>query len=267
MTIFQPKIGKTCPKCKNRDYTYYVDEGQCVECLLKEHDKLAQLTPSTHVVHGKPCPGGPHLLTTLKGRKRCLICKTPRQQAIDRGESWYMPKEPCPHCGTRALKRVSNGECESCHPPSSRPQSPRQQALRAGESWYMPKEPCPHCNTLSLKRVVSGECKGCRPAPSRPQSPRQQALRAGETWYTPVQPCPHCNTLSLKRVYDGACQGCTGSIGLHGDEHLPDDLLIDKKTAADLGLRVYRDGTYCKRRGHNGFKMVGNNHCVECKRN
>lgn len=40
--------------------------------------------------------------------------KSPRQQAISEGKRWYMPYEPCKHCGVIAERYVANGKCRNC---------------------------------------------------------------------------------------------------------------------------------------------------------
>lgn len=39
---------------------------------------------------------------------------SPRQRAIQEGKNWYMPYEPCKHCGVIAERYVANGRCRSC---------------------------------------------------------------------------------------------------------------------------------------------------------
>ncbi|MGL5284234.1 MAG: hypothetical protein ACRC8W_21230 [Plesiomonas shigelloides] len=39
---------------------------------------------------------------------------SPRQRAIEAGEKWYLPDEPCGKCGQLAERYVANGKCRGC---------------------------------------------------------------------------------------------------------------------------------------------------------
>lgn len=39
---------------------------------------------------------------------------SPRQRAIQEGKKWYMPYDPCKHCGVIAERYVPNGRCRNC---------------------------------------------------------------------------------------------------------------------------------------------------------
>lgn len=39
---------------------------------------------------------------------------SPRQRAIEAGERWYLPDEPCGKCGQIAERYVANGKCRGC---------------------------------------------------------------------------------------------------------------------------------------------------------
>ena len=46
--------------------------------------------------------------------KKVTMSLSSRQAAITLGYNWYMPDEPCKHCNTYSMKRVSNSECKGC---------------------------------------------------------------------------------------------------------------------------------------------------------
>lgn len=66
-------------------------------------------------VSPEPCAKRGHLgLRTESGD--CWTCSQPsrRKVAMQAGETKYRPRDPCPHCGTQALRRVDNGRCDGC---------------------------------------------------------------------------------------------------------------------------------------------------------
>lgn len=93
--------------------------------------------------------------------------RTARQKAIASGKEWYKPDVPCKHCGTRALKRVNNGECQGCvSRPEKLPESPdgtvmsREQAKEFGFSTYFTGNECVYGH--KDKRYVSNrKCVTC----------------------------------------------------------------------------------------------------------
>ena len=123
------------------------------------------------MVHGNPtkiCDKGHLNIKTLSGK--CYLCSievSPRQQAINNGDKWYMPETPCNKCGQKALRRVNDGACECVvNRKTDRTLSPRQQAMAAGEKWYKPDTPCPRCGTTALRRVHDSVCQGCTGKPT-----------------------------------------------------------------------------------------------------
>ena len=98
------------------------------------------------------------------------------------------------------------------------------------------------------------------------KSPRQEAIRLGLDWYLPSKPCGHCNTVSLKRVNNGECKGCHDlpkKKRLDETTVLPNDTIITRLNAIELGLLFYRTGKQCNN-GHDSFRYVSTRHCVEC---
>ena len=116
-----------------------------------------------------------HDVGLVKSDKQCAICEfekhgsihpsgmlSPRQIALRKGEKWYIPIDPCPHCGHIAERHVFNGMCRGCYPKSrgtSDTPSARQVALRNGDKWYTPETPCKHCGKLEQRYVANGRCK------------------------------------------------------------------------------------------------------------
>ena len=119
-------------------------------------------------IRDTPCSRKGHLgVTTLKGE--CHYCSvgrdkmTPYKTAVESGEDWYTPNEPCSKCGETAKRRTKDKKCSTCHP-RILGVSPRQQALANGDIWYTPKEPCTKCGEIAERRVNDGKCKGCKPS-------------------------------------------------------------------------------------------------------
>lgn len=49
------------------------------------------------------------------GNISCVVKpSSPRQRAIHEGKKWYMPYEPCKHCGVVSERYVANGRCRNC---------------------------------------------------------------------------------------------------------------------------------------------------------
>lgn len=129
--------------------------------------------------HGREC--GHTGKTTLQGK--CYECQenkaktdipSPRQVAMSKGEKWYMPLEPCKHCGKTELKRVDNGQCKGCmsggvvkerDPNDIRVLQPdliinRKNAEMMGFKFFRSGKPC--CNGhVSWRYVSTGTCTEC----------------------------------------------------------------------------------------------------------
>lgn len=163
----------TCKTCGRKDPLRYVENDQCYSCLIEGHHGVnwfrGHLEGTQFWTQAKGCRGGPHLVKYHKDSKTCATCeelkeargKSPRQRAIEAGESWYLPLEPCDKCGKLEFKRVHDGKCLGCIDTNIRAPSPRQAAIEAGEDWYMPDIHCAKCGLIAEKRVGNGECKGC----------------------------------------------------------------------------------------------------------
>lgn len=104
---------------------------------------------------------------------------SPRQKAIANGEKWYAPVDPCPQCGTTALRYVANGRCVGCQPiptPDLDPRTPaevrlirdfpgitfsKRMAIKNGIGIYRTGDPCSRGHTTY--RAVKGDaCISCR---------------------------------------------------------------------------------------------------------
>jgi hypothetical protein len=168
--------GERCDYCGRNHPTRYVSDDSCLKCLIDSHaDIHASIDHDKYVLTNKPCRGGSHFITTLRGYKKCAICQnikeksppSPREIAREAGETWYMPEYKCQKCGQQALRRVVNGQCRGCNPLQSdlppKPLSPRQAAIAAGDTWYLPDKPCLKCGKIEFKRVHDGQCEGCKP--------------------------------------------------------------------------------------------------------
>lgn len=155
-------------------------------CLVCEIERSKQVSPRKAAVEAgeawytpaTPCKHCGEIAPKRVSNGSCRSCeekrkksvkpkrKSPRQAAIEAGETWYTPTTPCKYCGEIAPKRVSNGSCRSCEEKrkkfaGAKRQSPRQAAIAAGEAWYMPTTPCKMCGEIAPKRVNNGSCRSC----------------------------------------------------------------------------------------------------------
>ncbi len=97
--------------------------GKCVFCAMtKSHRKgPVSIDESIEAVQADIEKLQAHLLVlqTYKTLGAAMVPEapriaTPRQQAISEGKRWYMPYEPCKHCGVIAERYVANGKCRNC---------------------------------------------------------------------------------------------------------------------------------------------------------
>jgi rRNA maturation protein Nop10 len=203
-----------------------------------------------------PCKHDHVGLKTISGK--CYFCQppdSPRQQAIQAGQRWYMPVDPCPKCGKVALRNTNNGQCAGCKPHKAIQDSPRQQAMREGQKWYVPIDPCPRCGQVALRRVHDSQCSGCYPRRRKLDSPRKQAMRDDNAWYTPNDPCPHCGQVAPRRVNNGQCSGCK-----------PKKTIQDspRQQAIQNGQRWYMPVDPCSKCGKQAPKRIQDSQCSGC---
>lgn len=127
-------------------------------------------------------------------------------------------------------------------------------------------EPCKVKAHYGLK--YKGKCYECRQERLKP-SPRQQAIINGDTWYTPLTPCSRCDEISERNVHNGSCRNCMSLTSTKQDS--PDamlmrdcpDMVVSKDEARDMGFKVYRTGSTCKR-GHTGWRYISTGNCIDC---
>jgi len=172
------------------------DVWQEIEDLMNDHGCLFKVGPyvakSSHEaakigIHGylvyNPCDVAGHY-GILNKNNRCLFCEedrlkpSPRQAALMAGETWYMPDNDCPRCGTRAERRVADGRCRGCVPMGeSRTDNRRSEtsvmmaaapnmvlsrddARKLGLKVYRTGEPCRRGHT-GFRWVSTGHCIDC----------------------------------------------------------------------------------------------------------
>ena len=219
---------------------------------------------------------GHYGIRTLENR--CYFCEEERLKNSARatarrsGSTWYTPSDPCPECGQKAERRVSDNRCSGCFP-MLRENSfdpARADARVVGADWYTPSEPCPRCGQKAERRVSDNRCSGCFPRTRQNtyDPARAEARRTGATWYTPTTPCPVCDETADRRTQDNRCSGCFPRTGGRRSpttvmmEAAP-DMIISREDARRLELKVFRTGLPC-RRGHTGFRWVSTGGCIEC---
>jgi len=152
---------------------------------------------------------------------------------------------------------------------SPAPRSPEDAVDAESNLWISP-DPCGVCGRPGL-RYVDGECYFCQEEKVKRHkvSPRQAAIEAGEAWYTPDTLCPKCHTLAKRNVNNGRCLGCKPppAPATQTPEQLmmeaQPDLILSKKDAKALGMKVYRTGKPCKD-GHTGYRYTSTGNCIEC---
>ena len=81
--------------------------------------RQAQKIGASLWLRAEPCSVAGHYgIRTLKNE--CYFCEQekkkpkPRQVALRSGKTWYIPAEPCVHCGTLSERNVHNGSCRGC---------------------------------------------------------------------------------------------------------------------------------------------------------
>ena len=192
--------GTMCDVC-NGTPLCYAHNGKCVHCArlaaLDYYNGAVDVDAGALSIEGAlyhnlinwyspdACSKAGHVgLRTLEGD--CQHCHdefttrpiSPRQKAIADGEKWYAPIDPCPQCGTRALRYVANGRCMGCQPiPTANldPRTPaevrlirdfpglvysKQMAIKNGVSIYRTGDPCSRGHTTY--RAVKGDaCISC----------------------------------------------------------------------------------------------------------
>ena len=127
-------------------------------------------------IDSRPCAVAGHYgIRKLNGY--CYFCererniKSPRQLAIQSGQTWYTPDVPCKKCGTLAERNVHNGACRGCTRPIKSPAAvmmeaqpdmilSRADASALGITVYRTGEPCNHGHR-AYRYVSTGGCIKC----------------------------------------------------------------------------------------------------------
>ncbi len=100
---------------------------------------------------------------------RCYECEeinaapTPRQAAIDKGQTQYIPTTKCRN-GHLTARRIS-GQCIECLDANKPASTPRQAAIDKGQTQYIPTTKCRNGHLTA--RHVSGKCTECHSRPKR----------------------------------------------------------------------------------------------------
>lgn len=220
----------------------------------------------------------------IKGRVRELekgvwsMYPATREEAFIEGVAKFWPRIPCPvHGGSPVVYTVTgiNGCCAQYGAVDDynhgvyvgEPASFSDAKLRGFNYYWKPQEH-PGCGH-SGRTLLDGTCFECAREKNQ-VSPRQAALAAGKTWYTPAvgDPCK-AGHMAERRVSNGACKQCEAERA--GVPEVPyyeanPDMVISRGDARALGLRYYRTGKPCKRKGHTGWRYVSTNNCVDCRK-
>lgn len=96
--------------------------GKCVFCLpqvvKQPHNSVQKLLENTQKEMARLTEYEATLKTYLEfGVTEAPPMPTrpsPRAQAVSEGAKWYMPYNPCKHCGIIAERYVANGRCRNC---------------------------------------------------------------------------------------------------------------------------------------------------------
>lgn len=120
-----------CEQCGTENPERYQNNGYCKTCAklaaIDFYNKAVSMgIPTRRVLARKykldafatrnPCKRFGHvglLLTHNRACKECLTTKTPRQQAEQKGLTWYLPTRPCKN-GHIAPRSVYSGQCKEC---------------------------------------------------------------------------------------------------------------------------------------------------------
>lgn len=158
------------------------DKNQIIpEDEYQETVQLAELVRSdvNITTTNEPCKHVGHFgVKRLGSCYQCHLEKlkpSPRQAAIQAGETWYTPGIVCKKCGERALKNIHNGECKGCKPPKQSNDSAatmlmqlapdmivsRSESIEQGFTVYRTGKECINGHT-GWRYVSTGNCIDCR---------------------------------------------------------------------------------------------------------
>lgn len=143
------------------------------------------------------------------------------------------------------------------------------EAIERGLTLWVRDRQCSKAGHFGI-RTLKSECYFC--AQKRDTlSPRKAAIANGEKWYTPLESCAKCGQMASRNVANGQCKGCMQSEGDAREtsdtimmRECP-DLVVSKKDAKAMELKVYRTGKECTN-GHSGYRYVSTGSCIQCLR-
>jgi len=129
-------------------------------------------------------------------------------------------------------------------------------------------DPClTHGHVRVSDRVKHDKCVEC----TKLDKPREQATLDGRDTYVSTSPCQGCQDITVRRTDDASCTACDYIPKSDSNVITPDamlmrdtpDIVMSKDNARDMGFKVYRTGTTCKR-GHTGWRYVSTGNCIDC---
>lgn len=177
-----------CVHCQRLKAIDYYNRMVTTSSLLTDPQKAAAKGDNYYLSPNMCKVAGHTGILTVSGHncQACLDAKTiksvgpsPRQEALDAGEKWYTPLDPCPKCHTTALRYVANGRCQGCKP---------------------------------LQRVEEGMTFTAETAMVRDYPylvfSKQRAIDNGLTLYRTGLACKHGHT-TYRYVKDDACISCS----------------------------------------------------------
>lgn len=103
-----PSLRIVSTPCKQRGHVGLVRaNGSCVQCA-EPNPEVARIDLRLRELRDE--------MAGLMRRRIELVGSdmSPRQRAIEAGEKWYLPDEPCGKCGQLAERYVANGKCRGC---------------------------------------------------------------------------------------------------------------------------------------------------------
>lgn len=165
----------------------------------------------------------------------------------------------------------------------------KDEAIALNIGRYVTSEKCPKCRLYPVARYVdSNECVQCadtqsredwrlwqQGAPGRPDPfpiTLSEAVKTKVNYYYIPRLCNGGHHFIRKHIKTGRCVTCAESIApkkvsnaVHTlmDNH--PEMIVDKESAAVMGMPVFRTGLPC-RRGHKGWRYVNGGACLTCMR-
>lgn len=185
---------------------------------------------------------------------------TPRQQAMQQGQKYYMADKPCKN-GHYSLRYTKSGACLECLGVTAAvaEQTPRQQAIANGDKYYQSDKPCANGHT-GLRYAKSGgclECLGIEPWESGP-SPRQDAIKRGEMFYITGKPCANGH-YAPRYTSTGNCTECAQQV----KEARRSQRQQIRQDALARGEKYYNSGRRCEH-GHKSIRYAPTDECIAC---